>query len=567
MNFKKIICAIICASIISTTCFAFTPFANNAQEDAAANTEESEEQGKSTASLPMRPKNYEYTLFKQILNTYIENHLYEFTDEEVLYQFFEDFLADNPMYFELFVNYMLGTMDPYSSYHNASSNFLSPEEESTGFGFMIRDGEDCVYIETVIKGSNAEDAGFMAGDKFCSVAGINVEGQAYEIVAAILANPSNYAKSEQTSEDASVEKDKTTSKIEIVVDRGGEKHTLVLSRGPMAISQISSYIDDNNGKPTGYIKVDTFLGTETESEFTDLVRQYEKDGIKHLTIDLRDNGGGSLDYALAMAEIFLEKDELICYYNDRNSEEPTPIYSTNEKSAFDSIVILINENTASAAELFTSILSDKGLAKTVGNKSYGKSLGQSVYVLPNGDYVTITTYQMLNERLESYDGIGLTPDIRIEDVEMCYELPALGIFNHQNAKQIKEGEYSDVTKALEDRMVIMGLLREKFADGIFDDVTKTALIVFQTEYKMENKDGFADDKTVSKITKIINSYKADTYLDDTQYEVAMIIHHSFSQGKRLAAEKERLRENESKKIAERDERLNALADAITEKAS
>ncbi len=562
MNLKRIISALICASIVSTSCFAFTPFAPEAS--APGNEQEAVEENISDAqqkpgSLPMRPKDYEYRMFMQILETYVNNHLYEFTEEEVLYQFIYDFLEENPMYLELFINYMLGTMDPYSSYHEASSGFLNPDEEGKGFGFMIKDSGEGVYIETVIKGSNAEDAGFMPGDKFSSVAGINVEGQAYDIVAAILASPNDFigTTGEATEENA----ESKNPEVEIVVDRNGEKIALKLHRGPMALSQISTYIDDNGGKPTAYIDVASFLGSETDKEFIELIRKYEKDGIKHLTIDLRDNGGGSLDYALSMAEIFLEKDELICYYNDRTLEKPKPIYSTNEKSKFDSIVILINEYSASAAELFTSILSDKGIAKTVGKKSYGKSLGQSVYTLPNGDYITITTYQMLNEKLESYDGIGLKPDISIEDIEMCFELPSLLSFNHKNAKEIKEGVYSDVTKALEDRLVIMGLLREKYADGIFDDVTKTALYVFQTNHKIENADGYVNDKTVSSITRIINGYKSGTYYDDTQYDVAMIIHHSFSQGKRLAVEKERLREKESKKILERDEKLNAEADA------
>ena len=170
---------------------------------------------------------------------------------------------------------------------------------------------------------------------------------------------------------------------------------------------------------------------------------------------------------------------------------------------------------------------------------------------------------MLGENLESYDGKGLVPDIVIEDVEMCYYLPELGVFNHQNYVEIKEGEYSEVTKALEDRMGIMGLLREEYCDGVFDEMTKTALYIFQKDHGM-TASGYVDYETVSLITKIINSYKAHTYYDDTQYDVAMIVHHSFSQGKRLAGEKERLREKQSKMIADRDAALEAAYDASLE---
>lgn len=582
MKLKRILAALVAASAITTNAFAFTPYGPGKEVPAESETEQtesSEEQTPSGVIQSFKPKDYQYRMLEQILDLYVEKHLYDFTEEEVLHKFFEDFLADNPMYFSYIMEYLLGTMDPYSSYYTASSGFLDPGSESVGFGFTIKDGENGVYIDSVLKGSNAEDAGFMAGDRFVSVAGVNVENQTFDVVSTILAKPQNFiepkaetenseTQSSEENKDASPEESANVQKkkhpdVEIVVDRGGEKHTFTLSRGPMVLSQISTAIDENDGKKTAVIQVLSFLGDDTDKEFVELVKKYADDGIKHLTIDLRDNGGGSLDYALAMSEVFLENGELISYYMDKTLEKPEAVYSTTDKVSFDSITILINENTASAAELFTSILQDKGLAKVVGTKSFGKSLGQEVYTLANGDHITITTYQMLNESLESYDGIGIIPDIVIEDVEMCYTLPRLGIFNHQNYVEIKEGQYSEVTKALEDRMNVMGILREEFCDGIFDNKTKTALSVFQKDHGITSG-GVVDYETVSLITKIINSYKPHTYYDNTQYDVAMIIHHSFSQGKRLAKEKERLREEQAEMIAERDARLDAEADAKAE---
>ena len=370
------------------------------------------------------------------------------------------------------------------------------------------------------------------------------------------------ATDDTAEESAETEKTKTTQPVvEIVVDRNGEKLTFNLSRGPMTVPQISHALIENDGKPTALIQLASFLGEDTDTEFVNIVKKYADDGIRHLTVDLRDNGGGSLDYALTMAEAFIDNGEIICYYSEKSLEEPTPVKSTTDKVSFDSITILINENTASAAELFTSILKDKGLAKVIGTKSFGKSLGQEVFTLVNGDFITITTYQMLNENLESYDGIGIYPDLTIEDVEMCYTLPALGVFNHQNYTEIKEGVYSDVTKALEDRMNIMGLLREEYCDGIFDDMTKNALYIFQKDHG-KTATGYMDDETVSLITKIINSYKSKTYYDDTQMDVAMIVHHSFSQGKRLVNEKERMRKEQAELIEQRDAALEAAYEAL-----
>lgn len=584
MKIKRILASLIALSVFSTTTFAFTPFGNmpapetessNTQSESIENGTEQNEQH--NALQQFKPKDYQYRMFEQILDAYVKNHLYDFTKEDVFHKFFKNFLNDNPMYFQLFMEYLLGTMDPYSSYYDSSSDLLEPNKDSLGFGFTIADKNGGVYIESVVEGSNAHKAGFMAGDKFISVAGINVEGQSFDVVTTILARPQNFVEKKQeetnvadsTSITATEEvapaaeqaqkKESSQPEIEIIVDRNGEKLTFNLSKGHVELSQISSFVDKNNEKPTAYILLSSFLGKDTEKQFANLVKKYADEGIKHLTIDVRDNGGGSLDFALAMAEVFLEKGELICYYDDRTLEKPQPVYSTTEKVSFDSITILINEHSASAAELFTSILQDKGLAKVVGTKSYGKSLGQTVYSLANGDFFTITTYQMLNEKFESYDGVGVIPDITIENVEMCYTLPSLMIFNHQNFVEIKEKQYSDVTKALEDRLELMGVLRNEYNDGIFDEITKTALFVLQKDHKM-NATGYVDYETVSLITKIINSYKAFTYDEDTQYDVAMIIHHSFSQGKRLANEKERLRKEQAELIEQRDAELEKIRD-------
>lgn len=320
----------------------------------------------------------------------------------------------------------------------------------------------------------------------------------------------------------------------------------------MSPSQIDATIVDNNGKPTAYITVASFLGENTDKEFCEAVRKFADEGIKYLTIDLRDNGGGSLDYALSMAECFIEKDELICYYNDRNLSEPSPIYSTTDKISFDSITVLINENTISAAELMASILKTKEIATIVGTTSYGKSLGQTAFSLPTGDVFTITSYEILDENKETYNGVGVIPHLEIKDVEMCYTLPELLYFNHENYVEIKEGVYSDVTKALEDRLAILGYMYEEYCDGVFDETTKTALMIFQKARNIEG-DGYVNHKTVTEITRLINRCKTHTYFDDSQLDTALIVHHSLSQAKRLVKEREKLAEKQAELIKERNE--------------
>ena len=209
MNLKRILAAIIAASAISTSVFAFTPYGPEKlpdvpeQETAQESVGETHEETQNIIQ-SLKPSEYQYRMFEQILDAYVEKHLYEFTEEDVLHKFFEDFLTDNPMYFSYFMDYLLGTMDPYSAYHEASSGFLDPHSDGTGFGFIIKDGDNGVYIETVIEDSNAKSAGFEPGDRFVSVAGINVENQTFDVVTAVLASPAEFLPETRAADENSV---------------------------------------------------------------------------------------------------------------------------------------------------------------------------------------------------------------------------------------------------------------------------------------------------------------------------------------------------------------------------
>jgi len=580
-NLRKLVSALIIAGMLCSNALAFTPFmpsdkpesstessessettdsAESSEPESTGGAAEGEEKptaGATSGNVPgitMNPKEYFYYAFQQILDLYVKNHLYDFTEEEVMDKLMENLLTENPQYFKFLVSYMLSTMDPYSSYHEASSNFLNVDKASSGFGITVEETDDGTVVKSVLADSNALTAGVMPGDKFVSVAGYNVEHLPSSAVMLILRRPYAFILDKNEKGDYS----EYNPPCEIIVDRNGEKLTFNLTRGAMTAPQITHEISEDG--TTAYISIATFLGVDMDKEFNELIYSLEEQGIKNLTIDLRDNGGGSLDYALSMVETFIPKDELMCYYNDKSLEEPTPIYSTTPKASFDSISVLVNGNTASAAELFTSILQTKELATVVGSLSYGKSIGQTVYYLMNGDYITITSYEILDVNKGSYNGIGVKPDIAIENVELYYELPALGAFNHENYVDIAEGVYNDVTKALEDRLVVMGLMYEKDADGIFDATTAAAVRVYQRNQGIEAT-GYVTPDTVSQITNTINGFKTYTYDEDSQYDVATMVHRSVSQGKRLAAEKQELAKKNAELIKARDDRIIAELDA------
>ncbi len=512
-----------------------------------------EEQSDASPYNPLlHPTDYYYNSFKKILELYVNNHLYETTEDEVLYAMVYRILEDNPVYFKYLVNSMLSTMDPYSSYHEAASNFLSVQNASNGFGITISDKTGSIIVTQVLADSNAQKAGFLPGDKLIAIGDYSVENLPSQAAMLILSKP--YIFVSEKSENGAYES--YNPECNFTIERSGQRLNIVCSKGPMTQSQFTPSDVFEYGKTgkTVTVKIDSFLGEDMDKQFNELIYGYEKDGINNITIDLRNNGGGSLEYAINMAETFVENGELLCYFNQRNYDTPHPVYSTTPKAKFKSITILVNKGTASAAELFANILQSKGIAKVIGEQTFGKGIGQSVYYLANGDYITITSYEVLDENYENYNGVGIKPDLEIQNVELLYELPELGFFNHTNYKEITEGEYNDATKALEDRLVIMGLMFPESADGIFDKTTSSAVRIYQRHQGLDGS-GILDDATVSKITNTINGYKNYTYFEDSQYDVALIVHSSFSQGKRLVKEKQRLAEKEQEKIQQREKEI------------
>ena len=186
----------------------------------------------------------------------------------------------------------------------------------------------------------------------------------------------------------------------------------------------------------GYIYFNTFddgCADEFEQEMDKLVEQ----GAKKIVLDLRYNTGGAVDQALQILDLFLEKGQIELKTKSANGLEVTTSSKTDKKYSFDNMVILINEYTASASEILTGALIDNDLAKTVGTKSYGKGVMQSVLQLLDGSVLKITTQEYNTPKGTKIHEIGITPDYEIE-----YENDESGESDNQleKAKAVLKGE-------------------------------------------------------------------------------------------------------------------------------
>ena len=530
-----------------------------AQADDKTNTGEStDEDDINRVPYFVQPTDYLYRAFNDVMNLYVDRHLYSFTREELLEKFAYDLIEKHPEMFETYLNTLLGTMDKYSSLHERSSGFLSVKSPNAGFGIILTSKNGSLMIDKVMPDSLADKAGLKAGDVLRKVMGYDIAGITLNALSEMLKK--NYAFLSTKGENGKYADYNPVTFL--TVERDGALLDIAVQKGVVDRDELSRTTLQYRDESVGYIRITSFLSESLPTEFEEALGAVKADGINKLIIDLRDNGGGSLDLVTRMAELFVNEGETMCYLNNRSLEEPEAVVSTSKtKTEFEKISVLVNENTASAAELMASILRNKADAVLVGKTTYGKALGQNVFNFASGDYITITTYEVLDANGESYNEEGLVPELVLDNVERLFEFPTdLGVFNHENYKTILAGVYSDACLALEKRLVL-GYLNADRADGIWDDATSLVIRIFQIEHgDSPLYPGYLDDNTVTRITNLVNSLKDDTYYEDSQLDVALIYHSSFSQAKRLIVEKEALAEEEQKKIEENNARLEELAD-------
>ena len=315
-------------------------------------------------------KELEYA-YNNILNSYVEK-----VDEKELTN-----AAIKGMY-----NY-LG--DPYTSYldKDSTDNLMDRlKGEYKGIGVEITTNESGTVVMTVFENSPAEEAGIMVGDIITKVKGVDGNGKTTSEV-------SNMIKS-------------TNGNVEIEVNRGGITKTLTLK---VSTVRIKSVIKNKYDK-TGYLRIETFSNT-TYKQFKENLETLEKDGIENLIVDVRNNGGGFLNSAVEIAELFVEKGKPIYGLQTKDKKE---MYKDTTKEKRDyKVMVLINGGSASASEVLAAALKESYGATLLGTKSYGKGTVQDTSELESGGMIKYTTAYWLTPKGVTINEKGLTPDIEV----------------------------------------------------------------------------------------------------------------------------------------------------------
>ena len=270
---------------------------------------------------------------------------------------------------------ILAELDPHSVYITAkdaevASDDLKGSFYGIGIEFIINN--DTISVQNVIAGGPAQKAGLLAGDKIVTIDGKPFVGK------------------ECTNEEAMHRlKGPDKSTVTVGIKRYGSKEVknYTITRGEVKTKSISATYMLN--EKTGYIRIKNF-GENTYAEMLVSLAQLANDGFESLVIDLRDNTGGYLEAAVQMANEFLPKDRLIVYTQGRKSARQN--YNSDGRGTYQHLplVVLINENSASASEIFAGAMQDNDRATIVGRRSFGKGLVQQQIAFPDGSMVRLT---------------------------------------------------------------------------------------------------------------------------------------------------------------------------------
>lgn len=392
---KKVLLAVTLAAVLMLLSGCMSLYGNAIESMFGVASDNSEQftqtSGISSVADTVTVSKTDYDFYK---NQY--ERLSKFSELADLYDIAEDYFYwepdDSKMLEYAAKGLMAGLDDPYSFYYSSEEYdqlWADDEGNYVGIGVMIQ--SDTCTISRVFKGGPAEEAGVLRGDVLYRV------------------GEDLYVTAETLSEAISIMRGEPGTFVDVTFLRDGEEITFTIQRREVVVNQIESTMLDDK---VGYIAMYQFAG-EAEKEFEEALNSVVSQGAESLIIDLRDNGGGWVEQARYIGDLFMDKGEL-CYLVYRDGTEDH-LYRTYDGKTDILITILVNENTASSSEILTGALRDCANATVVGTKSFGKGIVQNVDTVgSNGAGYQITIAEYFTPKGNKVHKLGIEPDVVVE---------------------------------------------------------------------------------------------------------------------------------------------------------
>ena len=287
------------------------------------------------------------------------------------------------------------------------SDYFSPEALArfneaisgrfSGIGLTVEQVKPGLRVERVFPDSPAQEAGIEAGDVIVSVDGESIAGESSQVSTEKIKGPEG-----------------TAVTIGVRGSSGGGVRELEITRAQIALPVVTSKVKVVDGRKLGYVRMISF-SEGVHALIHDAVRKLERKGVEGIVLDLRANGGGLLEEAVLSASVFLPEGEIVVTTESRTQGDA--VYKTlggNLRAV--PMVVLIDRNTASAAEILTAALDDDADATVVGTRSFGKGVFQQEVGLSNGGALKLTVGEYFTpEGVNLAKTHGVHPDVRAVD--------------------------------------------------------------------------------------------------------------------------------------------------------
>ena len=388
--------------------------------------------------------------------------------------------------------------DPHTSYFSAEDNSdfeSSINRDYVGIGVEVDTTTDDLIVSRVIPDSPAEDAGLEEGDIITAVDGTDVTGMDFSDVRELILGEAG-------------------TEVVITIERDGEEKDYTITRAEVSDTVYAEMIDDD----TVYLQLYQFgesTAEDTENQLEELIG--DKDSV-NMVLDLRNNTGGYLNSVQALGSLFLDKGDLILTEEFKDGSTEDTKATGGKLDNIHDIVILVNGETASAAEVMTLALKqNRDDVTIVGTTTYGKGTVQQTVTFDDGTALHYTVARWLPKDGEWINGEGITPDETVE-------LPEVLTTSSADMDEDAAYSYDDVADPVATAQLYLDYLGYDVdrTDGYFSKQTETALKSYETDHNLTSDGVLSYDDYTAIYSSVLHDWKT-SHEHDTQYNRAVEI--------------------------------------------
>lgn len=384
-------------------------------------------------------------------NLYIDDDI---TSDDLKNKGLESVLEDNPELLNKMLKSSFELLDEYSEFYTADEYkeyFTQLNNIYCGIGAMIQKQEDRIIVIKLFKNSGAQKAGVAEGDEIIAINGEPVKDRALS----------------EVSQNCMGEKGST---VDVTIKRNGTETTYTVIRDEVEQDTVDKAVLKGD---IGYMVISNFADS-TANQFAEALDYFEKNNVKNIILDLRNNPGGLLDQALAIANYIVPEGVILqaIYRQEENNQ----IYYSSLKNPKFKFAVLVNENTASASEVLSSAMQESGVGYLIGTTTYGKGVIQNIYPLLTGDAIKITTGHYLTRNGNDINGVGIEPDMYVQNPKEPVDLSKYSKFDYYTKWSL--GMSGEGVRAGKERLSILGYYSGEIND-VYDKDMEYAVYKFQ----------------------------------------------------------------------------------------